>query len=62
MVFSVLKFGELNPDRKATGKKSLHLVAEMIGAKLQQTPKSTYVRFWHRTTLNLFKYLYYEHI
>ena len=31
----------------------------MIGAKLQQTPKSTWVRLWHRTTLELYKYLYY---
>ena len=32
----------------------------MVGAKLQQTPKSTFIRFWHRSTLNLFKYMYYE--
>jgi hypothetical protein len=62
MVFGILKFGELNPDKKATGKKFLHLVAAMIGAKLQQTPRSTFIRLWHHTTLNLYKYLYFEHI
>ena len=41
---------------------SLDKVAHMVGAKLQQTPKSTFIRFWHRTTLELFKYLYYQKI
>ena len=60
MVFGNLKSGDLNPDKKSTGKRSLNLVAEMVGAKLDQTHKSVYIRYWHRTTLNLFKYLYYE--
>jgi len=34
----------------------------MVGAKLKKTPKETYIRYWHHTTLNLFKYLYYEKI
>ena len=34
MVFAALKFGELNPDGKSTGKKALDKVAYMIGAKL----------------------------
>jgi len=34
----------------------------MVGAKLKQMPKSTWVRLWHRTTLELFKYLYYQRI
>ena len=34
----------------------------MVGAKLRQTPRSTYIRYWHHTTLQLFKYLYYERI
>ena len=59
MVFAALKFGELNPDGKSTGKKALDKVAYMIGAKLQQTPKSTFITYWHATTLELFKYLYY---
>ena len=41
---------------------SLDKVAHMVGAKLQLTPKSTFIRYWHSTTLNLFKYLYYEKI
>ena len=31
----------------------------MIGKWLRQTPRSTFVRFWHHTTLQLYKYLYY---
>ena len=61
-VFATLKFGDINPEKKPTGKRSLHLLAEMVGKKLSQTPRSTYIRFWHRTTLNLYKYLYYERI
>ena len=34
----------------------------MMGAKLKQTPKSTFIKYWHHTTLHLFKYLYYERI
>ena len=34
MVFGNLKSGDLNPDKKSTGKRSLNLVAEMVGAKL----------------------------
>ena len=34
----------------------------MVGAKLEQTPKSTYITYWHHTTLNLYKYLDYERI
>ena len=34
----------------------------MVGSKLRQTPRSTYIRYWHKTTLQLFKYLYYERI
>jgi len=34
----------------------------MIGGQLARTPKSTYVRFWHHSTLALFKYLYFERI
>jgi len=62
MVFGALKFGEINPDKKSTGKKALDKVAHMIGAKLMQTPKSTWIRLWHRTTLELFNYLHYQKI
>ena len=34
----------------------------MVGNKLRATPKSTYIKFWHHTTLALFKYLYYERL
>ena len=34
----------------------------MVGRKLRQTTRSTYVRYWHPTTLQLYKYLYYERI
>ena len=34
-LFAALKFGELNVDRRPTGKKSLHHLSEMVGAKLQ---------------------------
>ena len=34
----------------------------MVGAQLQKTPKSTYISYWHHTSLNLYKYLYYERI
>ena len=72
-VFATLKFGELNPDRKGSGKKvsalfliltfySLDNVAAMVGCQLQKTPKSTYIRYWHHTSPNLYKYLYYERI
>ena len=36
-----------------------HMV-KMIGRRLQEIPRSTCVKFWHHTTLHLFKYLYYE--
>ena len=76
MVFAALKFGEINPDKKPTGKKvsvllflfltnllqSLDQVAQMVGARLRNTPKETYIRYWHKTTLELFKYLYYQRI
>ena len=76
MVFAALKFGEINPDKKPTGKKvsvllflfltnllqSLDQVAHMVGARLRKTPKETYIRYWHKTTLELFKYLYYQRI
>ena len=62
LLFGALKFGELNPGNQSTGKKALHLIGDMEGHKLRQIPRSTLVRFWHKTTLNLFNYLYYERI
>ena len=32
----------------------------MVGRRLNEIPRSVCVRFWHHTSLNLFKYLYYE--
>ena len=34
----------------------------MVGARLRMTPKDTYISYWHKTTLELFKYLYYPRI
>ena len=31
----------------------------MVGDRLRKTSKGTYIRYWHKTTLELFKYLYY---
>ena len=40
----------------------MHLIADMVGDRLQQISRSTFVRYWHHTTLKLFNYLYYERI
>ena len=34
----------------------------MVAAKLRSIQKSTFVRFWHHTTLYLYKYLVFEHL
>ena len=34
----------------------------MVGSRLQKATRSTYMRFWHKTTLELYKYLYYERL
>ena len=61
-MFAALKFGELNPERLPTGKKSLTNVANMVGARLAAIPRSLAVRYWHHAVLNLYKYLYFERL
>jgi len=35
----------------------LHNVGDLVGERLQQIPRATLVRYWHHTTLELYKYL-----
>ena len=60
--FAALKFGELNPERLPTGKKFLSNVADMVGSRLAEIPKSVVISYWHRAVLNLYGYLYYERL
>ena len=60
LMFSALKLGDLNPERLPTGKKSLSHVADMVGARLAQIPRSIRVRYWHNCILSLYGYLYFE--
>ena len=62
MVFAALKFGELNPERQPTGKKSLSHLANMVGTRLAAIPRSVAVRYWHQAVLGLYGYLYYERL
>ena len=62
LMFGALKFGELNPDKLPTGKKSLRHIADMVGQRLSAIPKSVAVRYWHRAVLGLYGYLYYERL
>ncbi len=62
LLFAGLKFGELNPERLPTGKKSLHNVGNLVGNRLRQIPRATRVRYWHRTTLELYNYLYFKRL
>ena len=32
----------------------------MVGRKLKDIPRSTCIRFWHKATLELYKYLYFD--
>ena len=34
----------------------MHHVGEMVGKKLQQIKRNTFVRYWHHTALELFNY------
>ena len=34
----------------------------MVGAQLKKTTKDVYISFWHKTTLELYKYLDYRRI
>ena len=72
-VFALLKLGEINQERQATGKKGVYFifitncvafqhVVKMVGRKLSSIPRSTCVRFWHQTSLELYRYLFYDKI
>ena len=61
-VLAALKLGELNPQRLPTGKRSLAGIADMVGERLKQIPRSVRVRYWHRAVLNLYKYMYFERL
>jgi hypothetical protein len=34
----------------------------MVAQRLQQIPRSTLIRFWHASTLGLYRYLYFERL
>jgi len=34
----------------------------MVAHRLQQIPRSTLIRFWHASTLGLYRYLYFERL
>ena len=61
-VFAALKFGELNPDRLPTGKKSLTHIVEMVNKRLSEIPQSVAIRYWHHAVLNHFGYLCFERL
>ena len=73
LVFAQLKLGELNQEQQATGKKGRYIlliancvafqhVVKMVGRRLASISRSTCVRFWHHTLLELYKYIYYDKI
>ena len=61
-VFAALKFGDLNPERLPTGKKSLSHVADMVGKKLSSLPRSTTVRYWHNAILEHYGFLWFQRL
>lgn len=61
-VFAALKFGDLNPDRLPTGKKSLSHIADMVGKRLKEIPRSLAARYWHKAVLEHFGYLAFERL
>ena len=61
-VFAALKFGELNPDRLPTGKKSLTYIVEMVAKRLAEIPQSVAIRYWHHAVLNHYSYLCFERL
>ena len=40
--------------------RSLSHVADMVGARLAQIPRSIRIRYWHNCVLSLYGYLYFE--
>jgi len=60
--FAALKFGELNPDRHPTGKKSLSFVAKMVSKRLAAIPRSVVISYWHHAVLGHYAYLCFERL
>jgi len=60
--FSALKWGDLNPQRLPTGKKGLNHIAEMVGKRLKEIPRSVVVRYWHHAVEKHYDYLCFERI
>ena len=59
-IFASLKFGDLNPERLPTGKKSLGHIADMVCRRLKQIPRSVAIRYWHHALEKHYGYLYFE--
>ena len=62
LVFAALKFGDLNPNKLPTGKKSLSNIADMVGTRLASIPRSITMRYWKEALLNHYCYLYFERL
>ena len=60
--FAALKFGDLNPERLPTGKKSLSHIADMVGKRLAAIPRSVAARYWHHAVEGHYSYLCYERL
>lgn len=58
--FSAIKFGDLNPERLPTGKKSLGNIAEMVRRRLSEIPRSVATMYWHHALAKHYGYLYFE--
>ena len=42
--------------------RSLSKIADMVGSKLKNIPRSVIIRYWHHAVLSLYGYLYFERI
>ena len=59
-VFAAIKFGDLNPERLPTGKKSLGHIADMVRRRLSEIPRSVATRYWHHALEKHYGYLCFE--
>ena len=57
LLFSALKFNEVNQARLPTGKRSLHLIKDMVVERLQHVPISQRAAYWHHSTGHLYRYI-----
>ena len=57
LLFSALKFNELNEGRLPTGKRSLHLIRNMVVEQLRRVPVSQRAAYWHHSTGHLYRYV-----